>query len=73
MARQIGYTSVQIDSTIGGMRKQILVKKPIRTHLFSILQSKTRGTLWQTIHMISVWEQESNTKTLFKVNVLLGY
>lgn len=32
-----------------------------------------RGSLWQTIEMISFWEQESNANTLFKVNVLLGY
>lgn len=31
-----------------------------------------RGALWQTIEMISFWEQESNANTLFKVNVLLG-
>lgn len=32
-----------------------------------------RGALWQTIEMISFWEQKSNANTLFKVNVLLGY
>ncbi len=32
-----------------------------------------RGALWQTIEMISFWEQESYANTLFKVNVLLGY